>query len=388
MNNTFFGIVEDIDDPRQLGRVRVRVFGVHSPSVADIKTEDLPWAPVLTPTTSSSNSGIGTTPRILCGSLVMLTFLDEDKQHPFIMGTVPSEIKEYFINFDGSDVKRGNDNFGFQDPDNVYPTSEYVNENDLPKLSRSVDNEFVRTQHTSTNELFDITEPEDIRSNHQYPHNQVRQSTTGHYEEWDDTPGNERINTQHKSGTFEEIRPDGTKVTKIVNEQFEIVTSNDTVWIGGNCNVHIEGNNNIYVKQNQNLTIDENQNTVIHKSQNITIDESRTTNIGQNESLTIGQNRTTDVGQNETVTIGGNSDVNISGSSNITVGSTTNLKSGSSVTIDTPSTTITGTLQVTGSQTNSSTITASGEVTGNGIKLSTHKHTGVTSGPSTTGTPI
>lgn len=57
----------------------------------------------------------------------------------------------------------------------------------------------------------------------QYPYNHVRESepspgrdvsnedppkNCGHIEEWDDTPGAERLYRQHKSGTFEEIHPD------------------------------------------------------------------------------------------------------------------------------------------------------------------------------------
>ena len=45
----FLGIVEDIMDPLEMGRVRVRVFGMHSPYYKDIAVEDLPWAQVMVP---------------------------------------------------------------------------------------------------------------------------------------------------------------------------------------------------------------------------------------------------------------------------------------------------------------------------------------------------
>lgn len=46
------------------------------------------------------------------------------------------------------------------------------------------------------------------------------------------------------------------------------------------------------------------------------------------------------------------------------------------------------TIAITGNVTVSGTITASGEITGNSIPLSTHKHTGVTAGSGTSGTPV
>ena len=46
----FFGIVEDRNDPLNLGRVRVRIFGRHSDNKQLIPTESLPWAQILLPT--------------------------------------------------------------------------------------------------------------------------------------------------------------------------------------------------------------------------------------------------------------------------------------------------------------------------------------------------
>jgi len=104
----YFGIVEDTQDPKRLGRVRVRVFGVHNKNKVDVPTDSLPWASVLLPTTSAANSGIGTTPYILNGSLVALQFLDgADLQTPLVMGTVPSEIQEVLMNIEGTMSKEG-----------------------------------------------------------------------------------------------------------------------------------------------------------------------------------------------------------------------------------------------------------------------------------------
>ena len=40
LKKTYAGVVEDNDDPKRLGRVKVRVFEVYH----DIPTDDIPWA--------------------------------------------------------------------------------------------------------------------------------------------------------------------------------------------------------------------------------------------------------------------------------------------------------------------------------------------------------
>jgi hypothetical protein len=81
----------------------------------------------------------------------------------------------------------------------------------------------------------------------QYPYNNVTQTESGHFQEFDDTPGAERIRTQHKVGTFTEWQPDGTEVHKIVGNGYRIVVKDDNVLIEGKCNINIAGNAEITV---------------------------------------------------------------------------------------------------------------------------------------------
>lgn len=86
--NEYTGVVEDIDDPLRMGRVRVRVFGLHTDDTNLIPIESLPWAIVLNSTASASMSGIGFSPTgLLRGSWVRLYFLDSDNQYPVITGS-------------------------------------------------------------------------------------------------------------------------------------------------------------------------------------------------------------------------------------------------------------------------------------------------------------
>lgn len=86
----FVGVVEDVNDPMKLGRVRVRIRGLHSYSQNDISTGDLPWAQVGIPTTEGGISGIGQAPGLLPGAEVMGWFLDgSGSQLPFVIASIP-----------------------------------------------------------------------------------------------------------------------------------------------------------------------------------------------------------------------------------------------------------------------------------------------------------
>ena len=57
----FIDVVEDRNDPLELGRVRVRCLGYHTDDLSAIPTSSLPWAHVMHPTTDPSMHGMGTT---------------------------------------------------------------------------------------------------------------------------------------------------------------------------------------------------------------------------------------------------------------------------------------------------------------------------------------
>lgn len=84
----FIGCIEDSNDPRKLGRYRVRVFGIHTDNKGELRTEDLPWAVTMQPTTSAAMNGIGKTPRLLKGTWVVVSFLDAEFQKPIVFGSI------------------------------------------------------------------------------------------------------------------------------------------------------------------------------------------------------------------------------------------------------------------------------------------------------------
>jgi len=86
----FIGVVEDNQDPLELGRVRVRVEGLHSNKLEDIDTEDLPWATVAISPDEPGVSGLHSTIQLQPGARVVGFFSDGSfSQVPIVTGILP-----------------------------------------------------------------------------------------------------------------------------------------------------------------------------------------------------------------------------------------------------------------------------------------------------------
>ena len=272
----FVGVVEDRQDPQTLGRLRVRCLGYHTEDLVKLPTADLPWAHVMNPITSATVSGLGQTPLgAVEGTWVVGFFQDgSDAQQPIIIGTlpgVPSELPDI------------DSNKGFQDAVNgVYPKYTETDVNRLAVNSKisSPQGTTEDNPHSSlTIRKADRTKsigradfnPIDIRVanagepdslpgddgtafsepetpyNATYPHNHVYESESGHIREIDDTPGAERIHERHASGTGYEIHPDGSKVTRVKKDKYDLVTGDDFAHIKGNSSTTVDGGVRVFV---------------------------------------------------------------------------------------------------------------------------------------------
>ena len=80
--------------------------------------------------------------------------------------------------------------------------------------------------------------------------NHVRETESGHIEEWDDTVGAERYQRFHRTGTSVEIHPDGDKVERNVKDVYIQTEGTENVHILGDCNLIVDGNLNVYVRGN------------------------------------------------------------------------------------------------------------------------------------------
>jgi GH24 family phage-related lysozyme (muramidase) len=145
------------------------------------------------------------------------------------------------------------DESGFKDPNKAYP--KWINEPDTHRLARneSIDKTVVFSKEAGR--VLNVKKADGstwnqppIPYNTKYPFNHVFATESGHIEEWDDTKGSERRHSFHKSGTFYEIDSNGTLVTRIVGDNFEILERNGNLLVKGQCNVTIQGNSNVRIE--------------------------------------------------------------------------------------------------------------------------------------------
>ena len=126
------GVVEDRQDPLYLGRCKVRILGWHTEDKAELPTASLPWAQVLMPITSASQTNVGHAPvGPVEGTWVMGFYRDgELAQEPVIMGTIPG-IPENF-------AKQGT---GFNDPRLDVPSADRQGQDETGKGIKGVPGE-------------------------------------------------------------------------------------------------------------------------------------------------------------------------------------------------------------------------------------------------------
>jgi hypothetical protein len=99
--------------------------------------------------------------------------------------------------------------------------------------------------------------------NANYPYNHVRLTESGHLFEADDTPGAERIKEAHRTGTYYEVGPDGSRVTKIVRDDFTVIVGDERVNIQGAAIVTVEGDCNLYTRGNFTHQVDGDYNLLV-----------------------------------------------------------------------------------------------------------------------------
>lgn len=290
----WIGVVENRQDPMGLGRCQVRIFGFHSKDLADIPSADLPWAQPV----HSLNNQTFSTPKE--GDFVFGFFLDGNfGQQPIMMGIIPGvPVVQYpptagftdqrtdddLVNapkkpasvtyaFDGTGVQieEKDTSDGLRNPQHLdEPTHSRLSRNSniedtiVAQRRKSVVTDVIGINQTTWDEPFPAYDAK-------YPYNKVFETESGHALELDDTPKAERVHIAHRSGTFQEIYPSGTKVEKIVKNNYQLILSDDHLYVVGKVNITIESDANIRVVGDVNLQGENDLNAIISGDSSVTI---------------------------------------------------------------------------------------------------------------------
>lgn len=121
---------------------------------------------------------------------------------------------------------------GFNDPTNSLPYSNYKGKPSTNEAVRGINGNVFQASHMAreTGKMTGLPiagnkgtfgEPENSFAP-QYPHNTVTATKSGHTIELDDTPGAERIQITHKSGTTSIISAKGTKVDRVIGNSYKM----------------------------------------------------------------------------------------------------------------------------------------------------------------------
>ena len=236
---------------------------------------------------------------------------------------------------------------GRSDPDKRFPRKEYVGVSGVNNIARGtrVANVYIGGSVPGVDlELND--EPST-----QYPENQVKETSSGHIIEYDDTNGRERVMIRHRTGSGVEMRADGTVIYSSTNNAIRIVAANEKVIVEGDGEVVYNGNLKMKVAGDFDLEVggDFNVNVVGDKEEVIqsnsiqTIAKNKTTEIGQNKAETIVGADTQTVLSNKTQIIKGNYDNIVKGIIEMDAAGDLVMTSESKIISSSPNTSITAT---------------------------------------------
>jgi hypothetical protein len=211
----FQGVVEDVNDPKMIGRVRVRCIGYHTEDINELPVDLLPWAPFLNGTNAMS------APNVLPGDWVVGFFLDGDQaQQPVVMGSLIGIPKQK------------DSSVGLNDPSGTWPRKLETPTNSGSARGESPAQEY--KAHTAWGN------PTGYAA--RYPFNHVMETDKGAMFEMDDTEGAERVCVFHHKGSYVEFLPDGTIVVKSVKERWDVTFANHTMLVNGDLSIGATGN--------------------------------------------------------------------------------------------------------------------------------------------------
>ena len=246
------GIVEDNNSPSKDGRLKVRIFGIHSEDKNLVPTETLPWAEVMQSLFFGYGSGIGITSIPKTGTWVFVVLENDNPNNPIVIGAVAGKAKS---------------------------SSDYS----LPISGR--------LGYYDVNEL----------ANNGYPNNHVIETLNGHIIEIDESSGSEKIRFFHTNGNEILMNNNGITVTSIANRN-EITTGKFTQTVLNT--MEINANGAISINTSGSVNISSNGVTNILANNDVNLKSAAVCNIesASDTNLTVKGNLTANVTGTSTVT--------------------------------------------------------------------------------------
>lgn len=160
------------------------------------------------------------------------------------------------------DIILNANSLGFKDHSGKFPLKSLLKEPDTNRIFRRVSkgtlidkkNQKRRNQITSGDGSIKFSEPRSPY-NASYPYNRGFFTEAGHALEFDDTPGSERVQVYHTTGTFIEIDKFGTQVNKIIGDGYSIIERNGYLYVDGTARLVIGSDVKLSVGGNLNVVV-------------------------------------------------------------------------------------------------------------------------------------
>jgi hypothetical protein len=202
-----------------------------------------------------------------------------------------SEARQFDIKSEANEEKLITQTVGFIDPAAEYPTKEYAGRSESNKLATGdVNGTIVQQKELQRAKGIQLPnnqkwEQPAIAYKAQYPYNKVLQTESGHIIEMDDTPGAERLQVYHRSGTFIEIDPNGSVIKKTKGTSYEIIDRNGYIAVLGDAHLSVSGATKIYVGGNADIEVEGDTN--INGLNDVTVQAAGKMNLSATEELNI-----------------------------------------------------------------------------------------------------
>ena len=222
---------------------------------------------------------------------------------------------------------------GRSDPDKRFPRKEYVGVSSVNNIARGtrVKNVYIGGSIPGMDlELND--EPST-----QYPENQVKETSSGHIVEYDDTNGRERVMIRHKTGSGVEMRADGTVILSSTNNTLRIVAANEKVIVEGDGEVVYNGNLKMRVAGDFDLEVGGDFNVNVTGNKEETIKSSLIESVSKNKTMTVGENKAETILGVDALTVLKDKDIMVKGTLETNVQGAIELDAGGILTLSSES---------------------------------------------------